>query len=115
MLSWYFLGLVTRMVRKPPAPSFPASPTRLGSPVLVNAKDFEYSRYNGKLLLTPHRSEAFIAACYLRGEDAVAVAGGHLMSSIAIDALLITDRESGIPLIERHDSAVHPTAYAYSL
>ena len=42
------------------------APGRLGSPVLVDAKGSEYSRYNGELLLTPNRSEAFLAAGYLR-------------------------------------------------
>lgn len=62
MLRRFLWGIVTRMLPKPPAPSLSTSPTRLGSLVLVNAKDFEYSCYNGKLLLTPHRSEGFLAA-----------------------------------------------------
>src|SRR5579862_6390542 len=69
----------------------------LGLPVLVDPKGSEYSRYNGASLLTPNRSEAFLAAglAHARGAK-VADAGGRLMDSLAIDALLITEGESGM-------------------
>ena len=82
---------------------------RLGSPLLVDAKGSEYSRYNGELLLTPNRSEGFLAAGYFRSAGSRMLAT-VLMDSLPIDALLITEGESGMPLFERRDSPVHLAA-----
>jgi bifunctional ADP-heptose synthase (sugar kinase/adenylyltransferase) len=54
---------------------------------LVDAKDSEYSRYNGEMLLTPNRSEAFLAAGYLRSAGPRSRMLAAVMDSLAIDVL----------------------------
>jgi rfaE bifunctional protein kinase chain/domain len=86
---------------------------RLGVPVLVDPKGSDFSRYNGASLLTPNRAEAFLSAGFHQNHGARVVdAGAHLMDSLAIDALLITEGESGMTLFERRDSAIHLPASA---
>ena len=85
---------------------------RLGLPVLVDPKGSDYARYNGASLLTPNRAEAFLVAGLQQDHAKVADAGAHLMDSLAIDALLITEGESGMTLFERRDSPIHLPATA---
>src|SRR5258708_17966936 len=75
----------------------------VGVPVLVDPKGSDFSRYNGASLLTPNRAEALLSAGFHtdHGPDqgaTVVDAGSHLMDSLAIDALLITEGESGMTL-----------------
>ena len=109
VLSDYAKGLLTQRVI-----AAIVSQARLrGVPVLVDPKGAEYSRYNGASLLTPNRSEAFLAAGLAHEAGAtVAAAGVRLMESLGIDSLLITEGESGMTLFERSGSAVHLTASA---
>ena len=82
-------------------------------PVLVDPKGLDYSRYNGASLITPNRAEAYLAARLDRDDGAtIADVGEHLMDSLEIDALLITEGESGVTLFERRDLAVHLPAAA---
>jgi D-beta-D-heptose 7-phosphate kinase/D-beta-D-heptose 1-phosphate adenosyltransferase len=84
-----------------------------GIPVLVDPKGSEYRRYSGASLLTPNRSEALLAAQLTDAREAtVAHAGARLMDCLEIDALLITEGESGMTLFERPDSAIHLDASA---
>ena len=86
---------------------------RLGLPVLVDPKGSQYSRYDGASLLTPNRAEAFLEVGLDRDHMARTVeAGAHLMESLAIEALLITEGESGMTLFERGGNAVHLSASA---
>jgi rfaE bifunctional protein kinase chain/domain len=86
---------------------------RLGLPVLVDPKGSDFTRYNGASLLTPNRAEAFLSAGFHIDHGAkVADVGAHLMDSLAIDALLITEGEAGMTLFERRDSAIHLPASA---
>jgi len=85
----------------------------VGVPVLVDPKGSDFSRYNGASLLTPNRAEAFLTAgSNLDYGAKVAEAGAHLMESLTIDALLITEGEAGMTLFEGRDSAVHLPASA---
>jgi rfaE bifunctional protein kinase chain/domain len=84
-----------------------------GLPVIVDPKGQGYSRYNGASLLTPNRSEAFLAAGLQQDSGAtVADVGCHLMGAFEIDALLITEGEYGMTLFERRDFAIHLPAAA---
>jgi rfaE bifunctional protein kinase chain/domain len=83
----------------------------LGIPVLVDPKGSDYARYHGASLLTPNRSEAFLAAT-LPSDRRIAEAGSRLMDALAIDALLITEGESGMTLFERDNLPVHLSAAA---
>jgi rfaE bifunctional protein kinase chain/domain len=109
ILSDYAKGVLT-----PPFLSEIISRARhLGVPVLVDPKGSDFSRYNGASLLTPNRAEAFLSAGFHADHGAKVVdAGVHLMDSLAIDALLITEGESGMTLFESRDSAIHLPASA---
>src|SRR5258708_20207749 len=89
----------------------------VGVPVLVDPKGSDLSRYNGAYVLAANRAEALLSAGFHtdHGPDqgaTVVDAGSHLMDSLAIDALLITEGESGMTLFERQDSAIHLPASA---
>jgi rfaE bifunctional protein kinase chain/domain len=109
ILSDYAKGVLT-----PPFLSEIISRARcVGVPVLVDPKGSDFSRYNGASLITPNRAEAFLSSgCNLDHGATVVDAGAHLMESLAIDALLITEGESGMTLFERGESAVHIPASA---
>jgi len=86
---------------------------RVGLPVLVDPKGRDYARYNGASLITPNRSEAFLAAGLSPDSgDRVVDVGRRLLDSLAIDALLITEGESGMTLMEKRGSPVHVPAAA---
>lgn len=86
---------------------------KLGLPVLVDPKGLDYARYSGASVLTPNRSEAFLAAGLPQdGGARVAEAGARLMDSLEIGALLITEGESGMTLFERARPAIHVPAAA---
>lgn len=85
----------------------------LGLPVIVDPKGQGYARYNGASLLTPNRSEAFLATSVpLDSGATIANVGQQLMDAFEIDALLITEGENGMTLFERRDVAIHLPAAA---
>jgi len=86
---------------------------RHGVHVLVDPKGQRYEHYKGASLLTPNQHEAFLAAGLAHDPQAtVAEAGKRLLASLEIDALLITQGESGMTLFERPDSMTHLPACA---
>jgi D-beta-D-heptose 7-phosphate kinase/D-beta-D-heptose 1-phosphate adenosyltransferase len=88
-----------------------AKARHFGLPVIVDPKGQGYSRYNGATLLTPNRSEAFLAAGVQPDSGSTtASVGRHLMDAIQIDALLITEGEQGMTLFEQRDFAIHLAA-----
>ncbi|HEX2677753.1 MAG TPA: PfkB family carbohydrate kinase, partial [Polyangiales bacterium] len=59
--------------------------------VLVDPKGSDYSKYRGASLITPNRKEAAVASnTALDSPESVATAGKQLMSSLQLDACLIT-------------------------
>ena len=109
ILSDYAKGLLTPALLR----EVISRARRAGVPVLVDPKGSDFTRYNGASLLTPNRSEAFHSAG-LRAEHGatVAEAGSHLLASLDVDALLITEGEAGMTLFERGGSTVHLPASA---
>jgi D-beta-D-heptose 7-phosphate kinase/D-beta-D-heptose 1-phosphate adenosyltransferase len=109
ILSDYAKGVLTPALLS----SIIASARRREIPVLVDPKGTDFSRYNGASLLTPNKMEASLSAGFQPDHGAsVADAGTRLMRSLAIDALLITEGESGMTLFEKPDSAIHLPASA---
>jgi rfaE bifunctional protein kinase chain/domain len=84
-----------------------------GRRVVVDPKAVDYTRYNGAFLLTPNRAEALTAARVPGGQaDGVVTAGGRLLGSVEIDAVLITQGEEGMTLFERGRDPVYFPAMA---
>jgi rfaE bifunctional protein kinase chain/domain len=82
-----------------------------GRRVVVDPKGGNYARYNGATLVCPNRLEA-LEASGLDPTTDMRLVGQHLLSQLAIAAVLITLGESGMLLLEPHDPAVHISAVA---
>lgn len=109
ILSDYAKGVLT----PPLLSAIIARARQLEIPVLVDPKGTDFSRYNGASLLTPNKTEALLSArCPPDQGASVVNAGTQLMNSLSIDALLITEGESGMTLFEKPDSAIHLPASA---
>jgi D-beta-D-heptose 7-phosphate kinase/D-beta-D-heptose 1-phosphate adenosyltransferase len=82
------------------------------TPVLVDPKGKDYTKYKGVSLITPNRREA-AEACNLNENtpSVVDVAGNRLLSELAFESLLITQGEEGMTLFRRDVKSRHfPTA-----
>jgi D-beta-D-heptose 7-phosphate kinase/D-beta-D-heptose 1-phosphate adenosyltransferase len=77
-------------------------------PVLVDPKGVDYRRYAGATLLAPNLGEATTAASIPRYErDAAARAGEALLKQLEVAAVLVTQGEAGMTLLERGRERVH--------
>ncbi len=78
-----------------------------GTPVLVDPKGKDYSKYRSASLLTPNRREA-ADACSLEEDDqqVVDVAGQKLLRDLDLKSVLITQGEDGMTLFQQ-DSEPH--------
>ncbi|HJV65061.1 MAG TPA: bifunctional D-glycero-beta-D-manno-heptose-7-phosphate kinase/D-glycero-beta-D-manno-heptose 1-phosphate adenylyltransferase HldE [Geomonas sp.] len=80
----------------------------LGIPVVVDPKGNDYKKYTGATLLTPNRKEAEIASGVAIADLAsLEQAADRLLSSLELDALLITRSEAGMSLFHAQGEAVH--------
>jgi len=74
-----------------------AAAKRDGTPVLVDPKGSDFSRYRGATLVTPNRKEAEAAVGReLTGLSALATAGDELIAAADLDAVVITLGPEGI-------------------
>lgn len=76
------------------------------TPVLVDPKGDDFSRYTGATLLTPNEREFFRVAGVAQGEEDFAVKARTLRADLRLTALLITRSERGMTLIDGSDRAV---------
>jgi D-beta-D-heptose 7-phosphate kinase/D-beta-D-heptose 1-phosphate adenosyltransferase len=77
-------------------------------PVLVDPKGVDYRRYAGATLLSPNLGEAAAAAAISRDEvDAAGHAAEILLKHIEVGAVLVTQGEAGMTLLERGRERVH--------
>lgn len=84
-----------------------------GCRVIVDPKGVDYSRYNGAYLISPNRMEALTAAGLTPDHaDSVVRAGGHLLETLAVEAVLITQGKEGMTLFERGREPMHISAVA---
>lgn len=83
-----------------------------GTRVLVDPKGNDFARYRGAYLLTPNISEfeSVVGAC--KTEQEIVSKGLALISSLDIDALLVTRGEMGMTLIRPLQAAIHLPARA---
>lgn len=79
---------------------------RLGIPVLVDPKSADFSQYRGATLVTPNQKEfeAVVGSC---ADQAELIAKGHaLMRDFEIHALLVTQSEQGMTLLQEGASPI---------
>lgn len=80
--------------------------------ILIDPKGKDYRKYAGANILTPNTREA-ADACGLDIENlSIQTAGERLLSEMNLDALLITQGESGMTLFENGKPSFHLTAQA---
>lgn len=74
---------------------------RLGCPVVVDPKGYDYRRYRGATLLTPNRTElAQASGMATDGDAAVVAAGRRIIEECGVSAVLATRSEQGMTLVE---------------
>lgn len=81
----------------------------VGTPVLVDPKGADFSRYAGASAVTPNEAE-LAAACRVSAADgpALLVAAEDLRTELGIPALVVTRGERGMVVLD--DSGAHPVA-----
>ncbi len=86
---------------------------QIGKLIAVDPKGKDYSKYKNATILTPNQREA-IEACNLEqnSEHLLENSGRKLLEDLALEALLITEGENGIKLLEKNKETVQLTATA---
>ena len=76
--------------------------------ILVDPKGKNFSKYKNATLLTPNRLEV-LEACKLENynQNLLEETGENLISELSLDALLITQGEDGMTLIEKDEKPRH--------
>lgn len=104
VLSDYNKGVLTPAV----IATVIASAAKTETPVLVDPKGADFSRYRGATLLTPNRKEAETASgIAIHDAETLARAAAIIMDSADLQHLLITRSEEGMSLFSRDREAVH--------
>ena len=77
------------------------------TPVLVDPKGTDFSRYRGATLITPnmHEFEGVVGHC--ASDEEIVSKGQALMQELDLQALLITRSERGMTLLQKDMPAVH--------
>ena len=85
---------------------------QLNIPVIVDPKGADFEKYRGATLITPNlpEFEAVVGAC--RTEEEIVDKGRGLMSSLQLEAILITRGENGMTLLRPDASELHLPAKA---
>lgn len=85
---------------------------QLNIPVIVDPKGADFEKYRGATLITPNlpEFEAVVGAC--RTEEEIVDKGRGLMSSLQLEAVLITRGENGMTLLRPDASELHLPAKA---
>ena len=81
-------------------------------PILVDPKGNDYSRYHGASMLTPNRKELIDAWGAWGDEAELQSHAAELISSLGIDALLLTRSEEGMTLFRKDGSVSHKPTHA---
>jgi len=82
---------------------------RLGKPVLVDPKGWDYERYRGATLLTPNRAEFREVAGRWSDEADLARRAQKLRAELDLEALIVTRSEEGMTLFTPHETHHEPT------
>jgi rfaE bifunctional protein kinase chain/domain len=81
-----------------------AAARRLGKPVLVDPKGWDYQRYRGATLLTPNRTEFREVAGRWSDEADLARRAQKLRAELDLEALIVTRSEEGMSLFTARES-----------
>ena len=109
VLSDYGKGVVSRRV----AERLIAVARRAGTPVVVDPKGTDYTKYRGATLVTPNLAEAERAVNReIAGERDVLAVGRRLLEMLDGSAVLITRGAQGMSLFRRGAAVVHIPAVA---
>jgi len=81
-------------------------------PVIVDPKGVDFERYRGATLITPNLSEleAVVGTCGTQLH--IVEKGSNLMNALNLRALLITQGEHGMTLLQQNESPVHLASQA---
>jgi len=80
--------------------------------VLVDPKGKDFSKYKGADIITPNRTEA-IEACSLKEQpDVIDKAGKKLLADLNLKAVLITQGEKGMTILDNKNKICHLKALA---
>src|SRR3954447_23643341 len=108
LLSDYAKGVLTaRVIRE-----VIDTARKLGKPVIVDPKSANFAVYSGATLLTPNRKE-FAEATRSRAdtEQSIADAARTAMQLVDCEAILVTQSEHGMTLVQRSGEAIHVPAH----
>jgi len=85
---------------------------KLNIPVIVDPKGTDFSRYRGATLITPNLNEfeAVVGCC--NSEEELVTRGQGLLTTLNLEALLITRGEHGMTLLRPNTSELHLPARA---
>jgi rfaE bifunctional protein kinase chain/domain len=81
-----------------------AAARRLGKPVLVDPKGWDYARYRGATLITPNRAEFRELAGRWSDEADLARRAQKLRAELELEALIVTRSEEGMSLFTARES-----------
>ena len=97
VLSDYAKGFLTPIIVQ----RLISQANEMGKPVLADPKGKDYSKFSGATMLTPNQREAADACGFdLADEKSIERSGRQLMSSLSLEALLITQGEKGMTLFQ---------------
>jgi D-beta-D-heptose 7-phosphate kinase / D-beta-D-heptose 1-phosphate adenosyltransferase len=86
---------------------------RLGKTVLVDPKGKDYAKYTGATIMTPNRREAAEACGFeFDGIDHLEESGRQLLEELSLEAILITQSEEGMTLLQRGKAVEYLSATA---
>lgn len=77
------------------------------TPVLVDPKGHDFSRYKGATLLTPNLSEFEAVVGHCNTEAELVEKGQQLLKELDLDAMLVTRSEQGMTLLRRDQEEFH--------
>ena len=85
---------------------------KAGKIVLVDAKGSDFKKYRGATLITPnmHEFEGVVGRC--EDDEDIVTKGQDLMTSLELQALLITRSERGMTLLQKDLPAIHLPTHA---
>jgi rfaE bifunctional protein kinase chain/domain len=82
-----------------------------GTPILIDPKGSDYSRYQGASVITPNRAELQQAIGGWSSEDELRTKAQQLRTALNLSALLLTRSEEGMTLFDA-DGELHVSAQA---
>jgi len=82
------------------------------TPVFIDPKGSDFSRYRGATLLTPNMSEFEQAVGRCKNEAQIVAKGQQLMTELDLTALLVTRSEHGMTLLRKDQQELHFPAMA---